>query len=775
MKRLLNKVNLFAAFGTYTVARALAMIVLAGLFCSAAFAETVFYCTADGTLYIHDVGSTTVTVVNNGCSHGPWVVRALPTASGGTSQGGTKKGNAGVNLTGATESISHALAALKALPATSLPTIDVQSPEFTRVSRLEAGSSESRPIEAPNGQLAPPVYAPLIGSKGGPETGTGNGSYRPPAQGADAEPLLITRVTCDAATSVSVNTNYPVPSGSTYEFTNTTNGKTTSFVSDEAARDANGQPQFPLNLSNATYRLVILNPLGSRMLSAPYPVACNSGSQGSAEGQGSAAGRNQAAQGSVPGGVPGQGCATAAGTMPVLQSATGQAGWELVSGPGVTKAKPAVVVTSPSGVSNGGWGSVPGASWVSEDAQAGTDLPNPAGNYTYEFSFCVCQLQGATLALSFLADNGATVYLNGQASANIIYSTTGIKNFTGAPRTYSASGKGLVSGTNTLIIVVNNTSAATGLAALLKVIGAVAGPCPACAGFQSATGQAGWELVSGPGVAKAKPAVVVTSPSGVSNGGWGSVPGASWVSEDAQAGTDLPNSAGDYTYQFSFCICQPQGASIALSYLADNGATVYLNGKTYATSGDKNFVSPPRLVTNSGPFVPGTYTLKIVVHNESAATGLAALLKVVGATSGPCPRVPVNTQTSGGLVVAVPQELCPNLTFAETSRANNSVVGANTLLSLTNNGPGNATDVTVTGISCTNGFVYNPQHGLLTIPFAVPGAGSLAQGATTQFNGFFKKPGNSQTGSFSCTLAYTEGGSPTTPPTCKGTATLNIP
>jgi hypothetical protein len=100
---------------------------------------------------------------------------------------------------------------------------------------------------------------------------------------------------------------------------------------------------------------------------------------------------------------------------------------------------------------------------------------------------------------------------------------------------------------------------------------------------------------------------------------------------------------------------------------------------------------------------------------------------------------------------------CPNLTFTESSRATNVVVGANTLLVLTNDGPGTALNVTVTRMSCDDGFTYTPPNGFPTIPFVVPGAANLAQGASTKFSAFFKKPGNVQTGSFSCTITYTEG------------------
>jgi hypothetical protein len=77
--------------------------------------------------------------------------------------------------------------------------------------------------------------------------------------------------------------------------------------------------------------------------------------------------------------------------------------------------------------------------------------------------------------------------------------------------------------------------------------------------------------------------------------------------------------------------------------------------------------------------------------------------------------------------------------------------------------------VTVTGVSCNNGFAYAPQYGRLTLPFAVPGAASLEQGKTIKLETFFKKDGSTQTDSFTCTLRYSEGKG------CKGTGVVTIP
>ena len=82
--------------------------------------------------------------------------------------------------------------------------------------------------------------------------------------------------------------------------------------------------------------------------------------------------------------------------------------------------------------------------------------------------------QGASLSLSLMADNGATVKLNGGA----IYNTTGNTNFHSPPQVVNYNGPLLKMGTNTLQVVVHNEASVTGLAALLTLLGGVAGACP---------------------------------------------------------------------------------------------------------------------------------------------------------------------------------------------------------------------------------------------------------------------------------------------------------
>lgn len=147
------------------------------------------------------------------------------------------------------------------------------------------------------------------------------------------------------------------------------------------------------------------------------------------------------------------------------------------------------------------------------------------------------------------------------------------------------------------------------------------------------TGSPGWTLVSGPGITTPiAPTVVSAYP------GWGTVPGASWISVDPSRGS----KPGDYVYEYSFCLCATAKApALYLSFLADNRATVSLNGKQiHATTGNGNFKAPPKTITYSGSLsdwiIPGKNTLRIVVRNDSSVTGLSASLKLT-ASAGACP------------------------------------------------------------------------------------------------------------------------------------------
>lgn len=109
-----------------------------------AFGETVVACTSDGTLYVHVVGSDTVTVKNNGCQGGPWAVHASVAA----------KGNLQI-AAGSADHAQKAVASLKTLategPSTTMP---ANSPEFQRA---EASALAPDRAHAKTGDMKSPM------------------------------------------------------------------------------------------------------------------------------------------------------------------------------------------------------------------------------------------------------------------------------------------------------------------------------------------------------------------------------------------------------------------------------------------------------------------------------------------------------------------------------------------------------------------------------------------------------------------------------------------
>jgi hypothetical protein len=137
------------------------------------------------------------------------------------------------------------------------------------------------------------------------------------------------------------------------------------------------------------------------------------------------------------------------------------------------------------------------------------------------------------------------------------------------------------------------------------------------------TGSAAWTITADPDPAtqESRPAVTIAYP----NVSWGSIPNAKWVGPNSEA-------FGDFTYQITFCLCRGfQNASLTLSLLADNAASVRLNGNTIGSvAGPYGFKNPPQTVSTSTQqfFHPGTNTLQVIVHNDSSVTGLNAAVSV---------------------------------------------------------------------------------------------------------------------------------------------------
>lgn len=186
-------------------------------------------------------------------------------------------------------------------------------------------------------------------------------------------------------------------------------------------------------------------------------------------------------------------------------------------------------------------------------------------------------------------------------------------------------------------------------------------------------------------------------------------------------------------------------------------------------------------VANDAIHVTGPLTQRRFLTEDFSITATATITGVIGGAGNkaggtqdaPTSRSP---QTAGASTRAAtkgvagpvnPPAPCPDLSYTYESRTNRSVVNVSLLLA--NNGPGSPVTVTVTGISCNNGFAYAPQYGRLTLPFAIPGAANLGLGKSIKFEAFFKKDGSTQTDSFTCTLRYSEGKG------CKGTGVVTIP
>jgi hypothetical protein len=128
--------------------------------------------------------------------------------------------------------------------------------------------------------------------------------------------------------------------------------------------------------------------------------------------------------------------------------------WTIVSAPGGFKTPALAQVETPSVA---GWGSIPGASWV------GPGLSETAeGDYTFQRHFNLCRgFSNPTLVVRLLADNSATVFLNG---CKLGVTKGGIKGFVNPPTVLpSPPPSCFQAGCNTLKVVVHNDSGPTGL------------------------------------------------------------------------------------------------------------------------------------------------------------------------------------------------------------------------------------------------------------------------------------------------------------------------
>jgi len=164
-----------------------------------------------------------------------------------------------------------------------------------------------------------------------------------------------------------------------------------------------------------------------------------------------------------------------------------------------------------------------------------------------------------------------------------------------------------------------------------------------------------------------------------------------------------------------------------------NGATVsgsFVGGTATASAGQSTFTFTS--VSPGSTFGSGSLKFTLAETSFDAAAGVA-----VGNATGSLTLNNLGTTAISGpytAVVSVQSSVpAPVLTLSLQSRPTGS---ANLSMAVTNSGGATATNVTVTAITAITAtgatLVYNP--GLLAIPFVIPGAASLAPGATSGFN-----------------------------------------
>jgi hypothetical protein len=111
-------------------------VFLSAMFSIPALAETVVACTSDGTLYVHVVGSDTVTVKNNGCQGGPWVIRASVAVRGS------------LQITPGSGDVNKAVQSLKSLaaesPSTTVPANSAEFQRATAAAELQKGMTRDK-------------------------------------------------------------------------------------------------------------------------------------------------------------------------------------------------------------------------------------------------------------------------------------------------------------------------------------------------------------------------------------------------------------------------------------------------------------------------------------------------------------------------------------------------------------------------------------------------------------------------------------------------------
>ena len=115
---------------------------------------------------------------------------------------------------------------------------------------------------------------------------------------------------------------------------------------------------------------------------------------------------------------------------------------------------------------------------------------------------------------------------------------------------------------------------------------------------------------------------------------WFVMSGSNWIGPTVDF-TQVGVPRGPYEYELKFCLCPGfSNAKIDFKGLADDKARVFLNGTELTRIAGPS--SPPTTVAATGPFLPGSNILKVVVDNiRNDVTGLN-INGSITATAGHC-------------------------------------------------------------------------------------------------------------------------------------------
>jgi hypothetical protein len=268
--------------------------------------------------------------------------------------------------------------------------------------------------------------------------------------------------------------------------------------------------------------------------------------------------------------------------------------------------------------------------WIG--ANAGPD-DQFVGQVTYEKCFCVCRETELAFSLEILADDSASVYLDG------VYQGCTINPALNTPSSVNFSVV-VGPGRHCLDVVVDNlfvTAAGVDIRGSIEGPGLVkytcCGPTPidTCAIQRLTLGTGpGWEITGGPenGGPYPRCADIIDPPLE----GWGSpIDGTMWIG---------PNPAGEvhdgeqkYSYRKCFCVAEEGTFSIFMSMMADDRATVTLDGVSVFS-----VPSPGSHAPTDGrvsiKLQPGCHCFDIVVTSCCGRTGLDALIDISGGLQG---------------------------------------------------------------------------------------------------------------------------------------------